>query len=157
MRLVGSNGEQVGIVPKSQALEVAQKEGLDLVLIAPDSRPPVCKILDYSKFLFDQKKAKSSQRKKQKQTQVKEMKFRPATDDADYETKLRLVRNFLEHGDKVKINVRFRRYEMVHTELGVEMLDRVAEDTAEVATVESRNKLEGQQLSMILAPHRKKH
>ena len=156
VRLVGSNGEQVGIVPRSEALAVARQEGKDLVLVAPDSRPPVCKILDYSKHLFDQKKIRASQRKKQKQMQVKEMKFRPGTDEGDYQTKLRNVQRFLGDGDKVKINLRFRGREMVHRELGEEVMERIASDLEEVANVETEPKFEGRQLSMVLTPKKKK-
>lgn len=143
-------------MPRSEALAVARQEGLDLVLVAPDSRPPVCKILDYSKHLFDQKKIRASQRKKQKQMQVKEMKFRPGTDQGDYQTKLRNVQRFLADGDKVKINLRFRGREMVHRELGEEMMERIASDLEEVANVETEPKFEGRQLSMVLTPKKKK-
>lgn len=143
-------------MPRSEALAVARQEGLDLVLVAPDSRPPVCKILDYSKHLFDQKKIRASQRKKQKQMQVKEMKFRPGTDEGDYQTKLRNVQRFLGDGDKVKINLRFRGREMVHRELGEEVMVRIASDLEEVANVETEPKFEGRQLSMVLTPKKKK-
>lgn len=143
-------------MPRSEALAVARQEGLDLVLVAPDSRPPVCKILDYSKHLFDQKKIRASQRKKQKQMQVKEMKFRPGTDEGDYQTKLRNVQRFLGDGDKVKINLRFRGREMVHRELGEEVMERIASDLEEIANVETEPKFEGRQLSMVLTPKKKK-
>ena len=143
-------------MPRSEALAVARQEGKDLVLVAPDSRPPVCKILDYSKHLFDQKKIRASQRKKQKQMQVKEMKFRPGTDEGDYQTKLRNVQRFLGDGDKVKINLRFRGREMVHRELGEEVMERIASDLEEVANVETEPKFEGRQLSMVLTPKKKK-
>ena len=116
----------------------------------------MCKILDYSKHLFDQKKIRASQRKRQKNVQVKEMKFRPGTDEGDYQTKLRFVQRFLGDGDKVKINLRYRGREMVHSELGVEVMDRIAKDLEEVANVETEPKLEGRQLSMVLTPKKKK-
>jgi len=135
---------------------VARQEGLDLVLVAPDSRPPVCKILDYSKHMFDQKKTRNTQRKRQKSVQVKEMKFRPGTDEGDYRTKLRFIQNFLEEGHKVKISLRYKGREMDHRELGEEVMTRIAGDLEESANVDSFPKFEGRQLSMVLSPKKKK-
>ena len=156
VRLIGADGEQVGILPKSLALEQAREQGLDLVLVAPDGRPPVCKILDYSKHLFDQKKMRAMQRKKQKNTQVKEMKFRPGTDEGDYRTKLRTVRRFLMDGNKVNLTLRFRGREVVHPEIGEEVLNRVGRDLDDIAVIESEPKFEGRQLHMMVVPSRKK-
>ena len=154
--MIGADGEQVGILPKSLALEQAREQGLDLVLVAPDGRPPVCKILDYSKHLFDQKKMRAMQRKKQKNTQVKEMKFRPGTDEGDYRTKLRTVRRFLMDGNKVNLTLRFRGREVVHPEIGEEVLNRVGRDLDDIAVIESEPKFEGRQLHMMVVPSRKK-
>ena len=155
VRLVGSDGKQVGIVPRSQALTEARNEGMDLVLIAPDSHPPVCKILDYGKHVFDQKKTRAAQRKRQKRSQVKEQKFRPNTDIGDYNIKVGKLRNFLEEGDKVKVSLRFRGREMAHPEIGMQLMSRVTEDLSEQSTVEYEPKLEGQQITMILAPKKR--
>lgn len=155
VRLVGSDGKQVGIVPRSQALTEARNEGMDLVLIAPDSHPPVCKILDYGKHVFDQKKTRAAQRKRQKRSQVKEQKFRPNTDVGDYNIKVGKLRNFLEEGDKVKVSLRFRGREMAHPEIGMQLMSRVTEDLSDQSTVEYEPKLEGQQITMILAPKKR--
>ena len=135
---------------------MAQKDTLDLVEISPDSNPPVCKILDYGKHVFDIKKKAAQQKKKQKQTQVKEIKFRPGTDIGDYQIKLRNLIKFLENGDKTKITLRFRGREMAHQELGMEMMKRVEADLSELAQVEQFPKLEGRQMTMVLAPLSKK-
>ena len=156
MRLVGADGGQVGIVGRDYALAQARKAGLDLVLIAPDSNPPVVKVLDYGKHLFDLKKARASQRKKQRQIQVKEMKFRPSTDTGDYQVKLRKLRRFLDEGDKIKINLRFRGRELAHPELGVRMLNRLEEDLSDVGLVEQAGSLEGRQMTMVMGPSKKK-
>jgi len=137
-------------------LETAQKETLDLVEISPDAEPPVCKVMDYGKHVFDIKKKAALQKKKQKQTQVKEMKFRPGTDQGDYEIKLRNLVRFLEHGDKAKVTLRFRGREMAHQELGMEMMKRVEADLTELAQVEQYPKMEGRQMTMVLAPRSKK-
>jgi len=137
-------------------LETAQKETLDLVEISPDAEPPVCKVMDYGKHVFDIKKKAALQKKKQKQTQVKEMKFRPGTDQGDYEIKLRNLVRFLEHGDKAKVTLRFRGREMAHQELGMEMMKRVEADLTELAQVEQCPKMEGRQMTMVLAPRSKK-
>ena len=137
------------------ALEKAQEAELDLVQIA-DGDPIVCKIMDYGKKLYEEKKAKAAAKKKQVQTQVKEIKFRPGTEEADYQVKLRNLIKFLEHGDKAKITLRFRGREMAHQELGMQLLQRVEEDLKELANVELRPKMEGRQLTMVLAPIKKK-
>ncbi len=138
------------------ALEAAQKETLDLVEISPDAEPPVCKIMDYGKHVFDIKKKVALQKKKQKQIQVKEMKFRPGTDEGDYNIKLRNLIRFLENGDKAKITLRFRGREMAHQQLGMDMMKRIEADLAELAQVEQFPKLEGRQMIMTLAPRSKK-
>ena len=138
------------------ALEAAQKETLDLVEISPDAEPPVCKVMDYGKHVFDIKKKVALQKKKQKQTQVKEMKFRPGTDQGDYDIKLRNLVRFLENGDKAKVTLRFRGREMAHQELGMEMMKRVETDLAELSQVEQYPKMEGRQMTMVLAPRSKK-
>ena len=144
------------MVSIATALESAQKENLDLVEISPDSKPPVCKVMDYGKHVFDIKKKAAQQKKKQKQTQVKEIKFRPGTDVGDYQIKLRSLIKFLENGDKTKITLRFRGREMAHQELGMEMMKRVEADLSELAQVEQFPKLEGRQMTMVLAPLSKK-
>ncbi|MEM6582279.1 MAG: translation initiation factor IF-3 [Pseudomonadota bacterium] len=154
VRLVGADGGQVGIVPLSQALEAAEAASMDLVLIA-DSEPPVCKVMDYGKHVFEAKKQKSAQRKKQKRTQVKEMKFRPGTEDGDYQVKLRNLVRFLEGGDKAKVTLRFRGREMAHQEIGMDLLKRVEADLAELGSVEQFPKMEGRQLTMVIAPKKK--
>ena len=154
--MVASDGSQVGVVTLTVALETAQKETLDLVEISPDAEPPVCKIMDYGKHVFDIKKKVALQKKKQKQTQVKEMKFRPGTDQGDYDIKLRNLVRFLENGDKAKVTLRFRGREMAHQELGMAMMKRVEEDLVELAQVEQCPKMEGRQMIMVLAPRSKK-
>jgi translation initiation factor IF-3 len=154
VRLVGPEGEQVGIVPLQEALAVAERAGQDLVLIA-DSDPPVCKVMDYGKHIFEAKKQKNLQKKKQKRTQVKEMKFRPGTEEGDYQVKLRNLVRFLEQGDKAKVTLRFRGREMAHQEIGMELLKRVEADLAELGSVEQFPKMEGRQLTMVIAPKKK--
>ena len=156
LRLIGADGEQVGIVTLDEALELAQKASLDLVEIAPDSDPIVCKIMDYGKQVFEAKKAKNAAKKKQKQQQVKEMKFRPGTDIGDYQIKLRNLTRFLEAGDKAKVSLRFRGREMAHQELGMQMMERIEKDLEELGTVEQRPKMEGRQMIMVIAPSKKK-
>ncbi len=154
--MVASDGSQVGVVSLATALEAAQKETLDLVEISPDAEPPVCKIMDYGKHVFDIKKKVALQKKKQKQTQVKEMKFRPGTDQGDYDIKLRNLVRFLENGDKAKISLRFRGREMAHQQLGMDMMKRIEADLAELAQVEQFPKMEGRQMIMVLSPRSKK-
>jgi len=129
---------------------------MDLVLIAPEAEPPVVKVMDYGKHLFEQKKEKAAQRKKQKQTQVKEMKFRPGTEEADYQVKLRNLIRFLEDGDKAKVSLRFRGREMVHPEIGMKLMSRIEKDLEELAQVEMEPKFEGRQVVMVLGPRKKK-
>jgi translation initiation factor IF-3 len=156
VRLIDANGEQAGIVSLDEAISAAQAAALDLVEISPDAEPPVCKIMDYGKKLFEVKKQQAAQRKRQKQTQVKEMKFRPGTDVGDYQIKLRNLTRFLENGDKAKVTLRFRGREMAHQELGMEMLKRIEKDLEELGTVEQYPKMEGRQLTMVIAPRSKK-
>lgn len=137
-------------------MQAAETESLDLVEIAPDGEPPVCKLMDYGKHVFEEKKQKAAQRKKQKQTQVKEMKFRPGTDEGDYQIKLRNLVRFLENGDKAKVTLRYRGREMAHQELGMEMLKRIEKDLEELGSVEQFPKMEGRQLTMVIAPKSKK-
>ena len=156
VRLVDYDGAQIGIVDLQQALDSAREKTLDLVEISPDAEPPVCKIMDYGKHVFDLKKKTALQRKKQKQTQVKEMKFRPGTDEGDYQIKLRNVIRFLENGDKAKVTLRFRGREMAHQDLGIAMVQRIEDDLRDIAQVEQYPKLEGRQMTMVFAPKSKK-
>lgn len=150
--MIGAEGNQIGIVPLQEAREAASEEGLDLVEIVPNSIPPVCRIMDYGKYQFGQSKKRQAARKKQKRFQVKNIKFRPNTGEGDYQIKMRNLRRFLDHGDKVKVTVRFRGREMVHPELGESMLERIVRDLVELAHVEQPSKLEGRQMVMVLAP-----
>ena len=154
MRLIGVDNEQVGIVSLAEAKAAAEAASQDLVQIA-DSDPVVCKIMDYCKHIFEAKKQKAAQRKKQKRTQVKEMKFRPGTDEGDYQIKLRNLVRFIENGDKAKVTLRFRGREMAHQEIGIELLRRIEADLAEWGTVEQFPKMEGRQLTMVLAPRKR--
>jgi len=156
VRLIGADGEQVGIVSIEEALRVASDGDLDLVEIVPNAEPPVCRVMDYGKFVFEAKKQKQEARKKQKQTQLKEIKFRPGTDIGDYNVKLRNLRKFLENGDKCKVTMRFRGREHAHRELGLEVLERVEKDLEEISQVEQRPMMEGRQMVMVLGPTRKK-
>jgi translation initiation factor IF-3 len=156
VRLIDQEGNQVGVVPLLQAKRIAQEAELDLVEISPNAKPPVCRIMDYGKFRFEQSKKQQEARKKQKQIQVKEVKFRPGTDEGDYQVKLRNLVRFLSEGDKTKVTLRFRGREMVHQDLGLKLLTRVEEDLKDYGTVEQRPKLEGRQMIMVLAPAKKK-
>ena len=151
-----ADGGQRGIVSRDEALAEARAASLDLVMVAPDAEPPVCKIMDYGKHLFELKKSKAAQRKKQKQTQVKEMKFRPGTEEGDYQVKLRNLKRFLEEGDKAKVSLRFRGREVVHPEIGMQLMTRIAEDLDELGQIEAEPKFEGRQVIMVLAPKKKK-
>ena len=152
VRLIGAEGENVGVVPPARALAMAEEAGLDLVEISPNANPPVCKIMDFGKFKYEQQKRESEARKKQKIIEVKEVKFRPGTDIHDYEVKMRNVIKFLEKGDKVKVTLRFRGREMAHQNLGRELLERVAEDVKELGKVENMPKMEGRQMVMMIGP-----
>jgi translation initiation factor IF-3 len=157
VRLIDINGEQAGIVSLSEAQAMADEAGVDLVEISPNAEPPVCKVMDYGKFLFEKSKEQKEQKKKQKQIQVKEVKFRPGTDIGDYEVKLRNLRKFLEGGDKAKVTIRFRGREMAHQEIGIELLNRIKTDLEDIAIVESfPNRVEGRQMIMMMAPQAKK-
>ena len=155
VRVIDSNGEQAGVMPLSQAIELARDIALDLVEVAPNSDPPVCRIMDFGKYLFEQNKKAQSARRKQKQVHVKEIKFRPGTEEGDYQVKLRKLMQFLEHGDKTKVTLRFRGREMAHQELGANLLARVREDLEEYGVVEQMPQMEGRQMIMVMAP--KKH
>jgi translation initiation factor IF-3 len=154
--LIDEDGEQVGITSLEEALEKAAGKSLDLVEISPGAEPPVCRIMDYGKHLFEQKQKQKEQKKKQRQTQVKEVKFRPGTDEGDYQIKLRNLKRFLEAGDKAKVTVRFRGREMAHQEIGRDLLSRIEEDLAEFGNVEQHPNMEGRQMIMVLAPGSKK-
>ncbi|MGH1367303.1 MAG: translation initiation factor IF-3 [Maritimibacter sp.] len=152
IRLIGAEGENVGVVTPQDAMRMAADVGLDLVEISPNATPPVCKIMDFGKFKYEQQKRESEARKKQKTIEVKEVKFRPNTDTHDYDVKMRNVYKFLESGDKVKITLRFRGREMAHQNLGRQLLERVAEDTKDHGKVESMPKMEGRQMIMMIGP-----
>ncbi len=155
VRVIGSDGEQQGVMRVAEAIELAKDEGLDLVEVAPTADPPVCRIMDFGKYLFEQNKKAQSAKRKQKQTHVKEIKFRPGTDEGDYQVKLKKLVQFLEHGDKTKITLRFRGREMAHQELGANLLARVREDLEEYGVVEQMPQMEGRQMIMVMSP--KKH
>ncbi|MBT8142490.1 MAG: translation initiation factor IF-3 [Gammaproteobacteria bacterium] len=152
VRVIDQNGEQIGVLPTEEALSLAAGASLDLVEVSPNAEPPVCRIMDFGKYLFEQKKKQHSNKKKQKIIHVKEIKFRPGTDEGDYQIKLKRLIKFLEKGDKVKITLRFRGREMAHKELGAQMLERIKGDLDELAAVEQFPKLEGRQMVMIMAP-----
>ncbi|EGK07697.1 translation initiation factor IF-3 [Psychrobacter sanguinis] len=156
VRLVKEDGEQMGVVDIETARKAARDDNLDLVELVPDAKPPVCKIMDYKRYLYDQKQKAKEAKKNQKQTQLKEMKLRPSTDEADYQVKLRKIISFLEDQDKVKVTIRFRGREMAHQDLGRQQLERIIEDTAEISNVEQHPKMEGRQMGMLLGPTRKK-
>lgn len=155
VRLIDMDGEQVGIRSLDEALALAQEHEIDLVEIAPQAKPPVCRLMDYGKFRYQEQKRQQEARAKQKIVQVKEVKFRPATDEGDFNVKMRNVRRFIDDGDKVKVSLRFRGREMAHQELGMRVLERVRDEIEEIAQVESMPKLEGRQMVMVLAPRTK--
>lgn len=155
MRLIGVDGQQIGVVSINEALALAEAASVDLVEMVANAKPPVCRLMDYGKYLFEQSKKKAQAKKNQKQMQIKEIKLRPVTDVGDYQVKLRNLIKFLEKGDKVKVTLRFRGREMSHKELGIEMLNRMANDAAEHSVVEHQPKVEGRQMIMVLGPKKK--
>jgi translation initiation factor IF-3 len=154
VRLIDEEGGQLGVLSGADARQLAEERGFDLVEIAPNAEPPVCRLMDYGKFQFQQNKKRSEARKKQQNVTVKEVKFRPGTEEGDYQTKLRNLRRFLDHGDKTKVTMWFRGREMRHQELGLKMLQRVEADLDELAKVEQMPKLEGRRMSMVLTPRK---
>ena len=153
--MLGAEGEQMGIMETRDAIKAAEELGMDLVEIQPNGDPPVCKIMDYGKFKFEAQKKASAAKKKQKQVEIKEVKFRPVTDEGDYQIKLRKMREFLEEGDKVKVTIRFRGREMSHQDLGQNLARRVQTDIGEEGVVESFPRLEGRQMVMMIGPKKK--
>ena len=154
--MINGKGEQLGILDIDQAVEMAADAGLDLVEVSPNAEPPVCRVMDFGKYQYEQKKQMSDAKKKQKRTHVKMIKYRPGTEEADYQIKFKNLVKFIDNGDKVKVVIWFRGREVQHRELGMEMLDRIEIDCEEFAVVEQRAKLEGRQLGMMLAPKSKK-
>jgi translation initiation factor IF-3 len=155
VRVIDSEGEQAGVMGLTAAISLAKGESLDLVEVSPNAEPPVCRIMDFGKYLFEQNKKAQSAKRKQKQVHIKEIKFRPGTDEGDYKIKLRKLREFLEDGDKTKVTLRFRGREMAHKELGAQLLARVRDDLEEYGSVEQMPQMEGRQMIMVIAP--KKH
>ena len=155
VRVIGVEGEQIGVLSRDDALRMAMDLDLDLVEIVPNSDPPVCRIMDFGKFKFEQQKKANAAKKKQKVVEIKELKFRPTTDDGDYDIKLRNLRRFIAEGDKVKVNIRFKGREMAHTELGIAMAKRLQDDLKDEVIIESFPRLEGRQMIMMVAPKKK--
>lgn len=153
--MIDAEGENRGVVSLEEALGVAEEAELDLVEIVPTADPPVCRVMDYGKYRFEESKKAQAARKKQKQIQIKEVKFRPGTEEGDYQVKMRNLRRFLDEGDKTKITIRFRGREMAHKERGAELLNRIEQELAELAVVEQRPKMEGRQMVMVMAPKKK--
>ncbi len=154
IRVIGSDGQQVGVVSLEEGLALAEEAGLDLVEISPVAEPPVCRLMDYGKFLFEQNKRRAAAKKKQQTIQVKEVKFRPGTEEGDYQVKLRNLKRFLRHGDKTKVTIWFRGREMRHQERGMEILKRVEADLEELGKVEQFPKMEGRRMSMVISPRK---
>ncbi len=152
VRVIDSDGEMIGVVSAEEGLQLAYEAGLDLVEVSPNADPPVCKILDYGKFKYEQQKKRNEARKKQRIIEVKEIKMRPGIDEHDYQVKMRSMRRFLDDGDKVKVTIRFRGREMAHQELGMKVLDRVCDDLEELVKVEIVPQTEGRLMTMVLAP-----
>jgi len=157
VRVIGADGDQVGILPTLEAIGLAEESDLDLVEVSPMAQPPVCRIMDYGKYKFEQSKKAQEARKKQVRVQVKEVKFRPGTDEGDYQVKLRNLVRFLEEGNKTKVTLRFRGREMAHRDLGLKLLKRVEADLTEFGSVEQQPLMEGRQMVMVLGPTKRKH
>jgi translation initiation factor IF-3 len=155
VRVIDAAGEQAGVMPLAQAIELARAEALDLVEVSPTADPPVCRVMDFGKYLFEQNKKAQQSKRKQKQVHVKEIKFRPGTEEGDYKVKLRKLVEFLENGDKTKVTLRFRGREMAHQELGAKLLARVRDDLDPYAVVEQMPQLEGRQMVMVMAPKKR--
>lgn len=155
VRLIDAEGGQLGVVPIFEARKISEEAGLDLVEVSPEAKPPVCRVMDYGKYKFQMSKRKAAAKKKQKQIQIKEIKLRPATEEADYQVKLRNITKFLSHGDKVKVTMRFRGREMSHPELGMQLLKRMIKELNDHGTIEQHPKFEGRQIIMILGPKKK--
>ncbi|HEC84382.1 MAG TPA: translation initiation factor IF-3 [Thioploca sp.] len=155
VRLIDAEGNQIGIVSNREAQQTALDATLDLVEIVPNASPPVCRVMDYGKFQFEENKKRNKAKKKQKQVQIKEVKFRPSTDEGDYQVKLRNLIRFLEEGDKAKVTLRFRGREMVHQDIGRRLLRRVQADLSDYGTVEQSPRMEGRQMGMVLGPIKK--
>ncbi len=152
VRLIGVDGEQIGVVPTKEALDKAQEANLDLVAVAPQAKPPVCRIMDYGKFKYEQSKKEKEARKKQKIIQVKEVRLSPTIEEHDFQTKLRNVRKFLQQGDKVKLTIRFRGRQITHSEIGQDILEKMAKEVEDMSVVERKPKIEGRSMIMILGP-----
>lgn len=152
LRIIGSDGEQLGVKSKSDALQIAEAANLDLVLVSPNANPPVARIMDYGKFRFDQQKREREARKNQKVVSLKEVRLSPSIDENDFQTKLRNARKFLEKGDKVKASIRFKGRAITHKEIGQRVLDRLASELTDVATIESHPKMDGRSMFLMLAP-----
>jgi translation initiation factor IF-3 len=155
VRVIGADGNQIGVMSRREALDLAAEQALDLVEVSPTAEPPVCRIIDYGKYVFEQNKKTHAAKKKQKQIQIKEVKFRPGTDEGDYKIKLRNLIRFLEEGDKAKVTLRFRGREMAHTDIGRQVLIRLQQDLAEVGVVEQYPSMEGRQMTMMIGPKKK--
>ena len=153
--MIDAEGEQLGVVAIEDARTRAEEADLDLVEVAPQAKPPVCRIMDYGKYMFEMNKKKHAAKKKQKQIQIKEIKFRPGTEEGDYQVKLRNLKRFLEEGDKAKITLRFRGREMAHQDIGMQLMKRIELDLAELGTIEQFPKMEGRQMVMVIAPAKK--
>ena len=153
--MIDQDGEQVGVVSLAQAKSMAEEAELDIVEVSPTAKPPVCRIMDYGKYVFEEKKKRHEAKKKQKQVQIKEVKFRPGTEEGDYQVKLRNLTRFLSNGDKTKVTLRFRGREMAHQELGLQLLKRVEKDLEDLGTVEAFPRMEGRQMVMVIAPKKK--